>query len=124
MSDLPYKHTLEIFMKLSKSDNINDCLIFVKPAIQTIQNRLRDDKTVIDEVYELYFAAASLAFYNAAVSDELCRYSSFKAGNVRVDFSEKSLKETAENLLKTSLALAKPYLKSGIILKSTGGVKH
>lgn len=124
MSDLPYKHTLEIFMKLSKSDNINDCLIFVKPAIQTIQNRLRDDKTVIDEVYELYFAAASLAFYNAAVSDELSRYSSFKAGNVRVDFSEKSLKETAENLLKTSLALAKPYLKSGIILKSTGGVKH
>lgn len=121
MNESPIKNTLEYFMKLADTEDIEESLLFVKPAVKTLQNRLRDESLVVDEVYELYFAAATLAFYNATASSEFSHYTSFKAGNVGVNFSPKSHKENAEQLLETALSLAKPYLRSGIILKSTGG---
>lgn len=95
--------------------------MFCKPAVETIQNRVKDPEIIVDEVYDLCLAAACLAFYRAALSDDLFKYSSFKAGNVSVNYSNQEVKDNSLRMLTMALEEAKPYLKTGVIFKSVGG---
>lgn len=121
MEQQPYKNTLELFKCLSKIDSIDRCLLFCKPAVDTIQSRVKDPDIIVNDVHDLYFAAACLAFYRAALSDDLFKYSSFKAGSVSVNYSNQEVKDNSIRMLTMALEEAKPYLKTGTVFKSMGG---
>ncbi len=122
MENTPSRNTLNWFRELSHVDDADTGLKYCVPAINSLQSRVRNSNMIVDNIPELYFAAAVLAYYRFSITDEFTHYSTFKAGDVRLDMEPEKFKATLTELLNLSLSDAAPYLKTGVKFKSIGGV--
>lgn len=118
MNNIPSKNTLDWFKELSHIDDPNVAYKYCLPAINSLQSRLRNRETVIDEVPELYFAAAVLAYHRLSVTDEFLTSAGFSAGDVRLNMKPEVFRETLSELLKVAMSDAAPYLKTGVKFKA------
>ena len=116
--NIPTRHTLDWFRELSHVTEAKTALKYCIPAITSLQRRVRNDNIIVDDVPELYFAAAVLAYYRFSLTDDFIRYSSFKAGDVRLNMQPEKFKTTITELLSVALSDATPYLKTGVRFKS------
>ncbi len=116
------RNTLSWFRELSHVTDADTALKYCLPAINSLQTRVRNDSIIVDNIPELYFAAAVLAYYRFSLTEEFTRYSTFKAGDVRLDMEPDKFKATLTELLNISLSDAAPYLKTGVKFKSVGGI--
>ena len=114
------QNTLDWFKELSHVTEANTALKYCIPAITSLQRRVRNDNIIVDEIPELYFAAAVLAYYRFSLTDDFTKYSSFKAGDVRLNMQPEKFKSAIVELLNVSLSDAAPYLKTGVRFKSVG----
>ncbi len=119
-NNIQSQNTLNWFRELSHVTDADTSLNFCLPAINSIQQKVRNDNIIVDEVPELYFAAAVLAYYRFSLTDEFSNYSSFKAGDVRLNMEPQKRKASIIELLNLSLSDASPYLKTGVKFKSIG----
>lgn len=120
MQNTPCKNTLDWFSELSQISDPNIAYKYCLPAVKSLQAKVKKQDTVVDEVPELYFAAAVLAYYRLSVTDEFLTCSSFKAGDVRLNMKPDILRHTLQELLSIALSDALPYLKSGVKFKAIG----
>ncbi len=118
MENKPLTNTLEWFRELSRVTDADICLKYCLPAVNSLQSRVRNNQIVVDNIPELYFAAAVLAYYRFSITDEFARYSTFKAGDIRMNMEPEKFRATISELLKVALSDASPYLKTGIRFKS------
>lgn len=116
----PTRNTLDWFKELTHVTEANTALKYCMPAINSLQRRVRNDNIIVDNVPELYFAAAVLAYYRFSLTDDFIRYSSFKAGDVRLNMQPEKFKAALTELLNVALSDASPYLKTGVKFKSIG----
>jgi len=114
------QNTLNWFRELSHVTEADTALKFCIPVINSLQQKVRNDSIIVDEVPELYFAAAVMAYYRFSLTDEFSAYSSFKAGDVRLTMEPDKAKASIRELLSLSLSDAAPYLKTGVKFKSIG----
>lgn len=122
MENIPSRNTIDWFRELSHINEAEVALKYCIPAINSLQSRVRNDSTIVDNVPELYFAAAVLAYYRFSLTEDFARYSTFKAGDVRLDMEPEKFNATIKELLSISLSDAAPYLKTGVRFKSIGGI--
>lgn len=120
MQNLKNDNTCDYFLQLSGENDPNVCLKYCQPAIRTLTSKLKDKSIVVDDVPELYTAAACLAFYKYILADKNNSYSSIKAGELVVGLSPAEQKACAMELLTMTLSEAAPYLKTSVVFKSTG----
>lgn len=121
-NNMQTRNTLSWFKELSHVTDADTALKYCVPAINSLQARVKNDNIIVDHIPELYFAAAVLAYYRFSLTEEFARYSTFKAGDIRLDMEPEKFKATIKELLNISLADASPFLKTGVKFKSIGGV--
>ena len=71
--NIPTRHTLDWFRELSHVTEADTALKYCIPAITSLQRRVRNDNIIVDDVPELYFAAAVLAYYRFSLTDDFIR---------------------------------------------------
>jgi len=115
------KNTIDWFMFISGITDIELAIKHCVPAVDSLQVQVISQKFKVDKIPQLYYAAASLAFYHYTLGDNAPAPIYFDAGDVTVRMSERDKNENAKALLESALLAARPFLKSGKIFKSIGG---
>lgn len=121
MKNTPCKNTVEWFKSLSGVENTEECLRIILPSITSLQSRVAKREYIVDEIPALSYAAACMAMYRMSISEELTRFSSFKAGDITLKASPNEQRKTMLQALELALCEAKPYLKTGTVFKSING---
>ncbi len=124
MDKIPYKNTLEWYKSLSGTEDNDECMKAVLPAIMSIQMRLRRKEDTVDDIPVLSYAAALLALYRGSINQELFGLASFKAGDITIKTTTKEERNSIIAALNLAFSDARPYLKTGVVFKNMdGGVR-
>ena len=123
MEPIDLKNTVSWFRDLSHTDDTCLAVKYCMPAARILKRRLRSEEYNIDEIDELSYAAAVMAYARYVMTDDIGQYTNLKTGNITVSYDTDGQAARAQKLLQQALLQAAPYLRSGIRFKSVGGEK-
>ena len=116
-----YNNAIDWFRFLSGEEDVELALRHCMPAVESIQAKTLTSRFRVDAIPQLYYAAATLAFYHYVLSKTEAEPTSVDAGDLTIRLENKKILENARELLETAFAAAKPFMKSGSVFKSVGG---
>ena len=123
MEPIPLKNTVSWFRDLSHTDDTCTAMKYCRPAARILKRRLRSEEYNIDEIDELSYAAAAMAYARYVMTDDCGQYSDLKTGDITISYDTDGQLSRAQRLLQQALLQAAPYLRAGIRFKSIGGEK-
>ncbi len=117
-----YNNAIDWFRFLSGEDDVELAIRHCMPAVESIQAKVLSNQFRVDAIPQLYYAAATLAFYHYILSKNDAQPTSIDAGDLTVRLESQKVMENARELLENALAAAKPFMKNGAVFKSIGGI--
>ena len=118
---MKYINTLRWFSELSQVGSAETGMRYCMPAVKSLEVRLKNAKLCIDDVPELCFAAAVIAFYRYSLTAGFPDFSYLRAGDVTLRRNKEDYHETLDKLLAVAISDAMPYLKTSVKIKCIGG---